>query len=191
MSATAELFQIRTLPLPGCVELLPRRLDDERGRFVKTFHRDAYRALGLATDFAEEYYSVSRRGVLRGLHFQRPPHEHAKLAYCVQGRIQDALVDLRVGSPAFGRHVTLELSSEAANLIYMPPGIAHGFCTLSEEAVVVYKVTSVHAPDADAGILWSSAGIPWAVGAPLLSARDQAHPTLAEFSSPFVFEAPR
>jgi len=175
------------LALPGCFELRPRVLKDERGCFVKTFHRDVFRAHGLVTEFAEEYYSSSRRGVIRGLHFQTPPHEHTKIVYCVSGSVTDAVVDLRKGSPAFGQHVLLELSADKANMVYLPPGVAHGFCVRSETALLMYKVTTVYAPHHDAGIRWNSAGIPWDVREPILSPRDLSFPTFADFASPFIY----
>ncbi len=181
------LFELVDTTIPGCVELRPRLQEDMRGRFVKVFHRDAFAAAGLATDYAEEYYSTSHRGVIRGLHFQLPPHDHAKLVYCVSGKVQDVVLDLRVGSPSQGGHKLVELSAEAGNMLYIPPGLAHGFCVLGESATLVYKVTSVYSAAHDAGILWNSAGIAWAVENPILSERDRAHPTLADFASPFVY----
>ncbi len=183
----AGQFELITTSLRGCLEIRPRLLDDERGRFVKVFHQAAFASAGLATEFVEEYYSVSRRGVIRGLHFQHPPRDHAKLVYCVAGRVQDAVVDLRVGSPTEGRHALVELSAETGNMVYIPSGLAHGFCVLSDSATLVYKVTSVHSPEHDAGIRWDSAGIPWAVTAPILSERDRQHPGLAGFASPFSY----
>ncbi|MCB1775852.1 MAG: dTDP-4-dehydrorhamnose 3,5-epimerase [Candidatus Competibacteraceae bacterium] len=185
----AASFQIRPTALPGCVELLPRRQQDERGGFVKVFHRDTFAQLGLETEYPEVYYSHSRQGVIRGLHFQLPPAHQAKLVFCTQGRVQDAVVDLRVGSPAYRQYVTLELSAVAANLIYIPPGLAHGFCVLSDWATLVYQVGSQYAPDLDAGVLWNSVGIPWATSQPIISDRDMSHPPLAEFASTFRYSA--
>lgn len=187
-SVSDGLFELVATGLPGCFEIRPRMFDDDRGRFVKVFRRDVFAAAGLATDFAEEFYSVSRRGVIRGLHFQLPPMDHAKLVYCVAGRVQDAVVDLRVGSPTHGGHGVVELSADAGNMLYIPRGLAHGFCALSETAILVYKVTSVYSPEHDAGIRWDSAGIPWAVDVPILSARDYRHPKLADFVSPFIYQ---
>ncbi|MFZ5484202.1 MAG: dTDP-4-dehydrorhamnose 3,5-epimerase [Pseudomonadota bacterium] len=183
----SSLFTRIDTPLPGCVELRPRIHQDDRGRFVKVFQREAFLALGLAVDFAEEYYSVSRKGVIRGLHFQRPPMDHAKLVYCVAGQVQDAVVDLRAGSPTRGCHAWVELSAERGNMLYIPSGLAHGFCVLSESATLVYKVTSPHSPEHDAGIRWDSAGIPWAVDGPILSERDLRHPAFDDFLTPFIY----
>lgn len=182
-------MRITSIEIPGCFEIQPEVFRDRRGTFVKVLQEEVFQRHGLVTQFAEEYYSSSRKGVLRGLHFQLPPHDHVKLAYCVSGRVFDAIVDLRRGSPTYGRHITLELSAEKANLLYLPSGIAHGFCVLSASAVVIYRVTTVYAPDYDAGILWNSVGIPWPVERPILSERDRGFPRFEDFHSPFVFAA--
>lgn len=173
--------------IAGCYQLVPNVFRDERGAFVKVFHEEVFREHGLRTDFAEEYYSVSRERVLRGLHFQTPPHEHAKLVYCPQGSVLDVAVDLRVGSPSYGQHIGVELSEANANMLYLPAGLAHGFYTTSTQATMVYKVTSVYAPAHDGGILWSSAGIDWPDADPILSERDRQFPALADFASPFRY----
>lgn len=184
---SAPLFQVRATVLPGCLELLTRHQQDERGSFVKVFHRDTFAQLGLEMEYPEVYYSHSRQGVIRGLHFQLPPARQAKLVFCTQGWVQDAVVDLRVGSPTYRQYATVELSATAANLIYIPPGLAHGFCVLSEWATLVYQVGSQYAPDLDAGVLWSSVGIPWATSQPIVSDRDTGHPPISEFASPFRY----
>ncbi len=180
-------MQFNDTKIPGCYEIIPRVLPDERGLFVKSFHRPLFAEHGLATDFAEAYYSLSRKGVLRGLHFQTPPQDHAKLVYCPAGEVLDAVVDLRAGSPTFGEYATFTLNDRSANIVYLPPGLAHGFWTLSDHALVMYQVTTVHAPEHDAGILWNSAGIPWPGDAPVISARDRSFPRLDALVTPFVF----
>lgn len=181
-------MDILATSLPGCFQVQPVVRADERGSFTKVFHEEIFRNAGLRTDFAEEYYSVSRRRVLRGLHFQLPPHDHAKLVYCTQGKVLDVALDLRRGSPTYGQHLTLELSQEQGNMLYLPAGFAHGFYTLSEQATMVYKVTSVYAPQHDGGVLWHSAGIAWPDMDPVLSQRDREFPALAAFDSPFRYE---
>lgn len=178
---------IQNTKIPGCFEILPAILKDERGFFVKTFHRDVFAEHGLTTQFAEEYYTGSHRGVLRGLHFQVPPMDHVKLVTCVAGTVLDAVVDLRIGSPWYGKHAVFELSSDKANMIYLPAGLAHGFYVLSASAVLMYKVTSVYSPAHDSGILWNSAGIPWPGTDPLISKRDGGFVRLDDFKSPFLF----
>lgn len=178
-------MEMRDTQIPGCYELLPRVMRDQRGSFVKTFHAEQFSALGLRTAWAEEYYSLSYRGVLRGLHFQLPPHDLDKIVYCPSGRVLDVVLDLRVGSPAFGRHCTFDLNCEVANMIYIPKGCAHGFYTISDQALMCYKVSAVYAPEADTGILWSSAGVDWPGAEPLISPRDASFPMLQQFDSPF------
>jgi dTDP-4-dehydrorhamnose 3,5-epimerase len=182
-------MDVKETGIPGCFELKLVIREDIRGRFVKVFQREDFLRHGMAADYAESYYSRSHRGVLRGLHFVLPPADQDKLVYCAQGEVFDAVVDLRRGSPAEGRHVGLTLSAEAANMVYVPKGCAHGFYVLSDEATLVYQVTTVYAPAHDAGIRWDSAGIPWPDSVPVLSERDRSFPTLAEFESPFTFHA--
>jgi len=173
--------------IPGCWEIAPDVRGDERGFFVKTFHEPTFAAKGLAVHYAEEFYSLSKRGVLRGLHFHAPPRAHAKLVHCPEGEILDAVVDLRRGSPAFGSHVLLEIDSKKRNMIYIPEGLAHGFCVRSAEALVVYKTTTPYSPEHDAGIRWDSAGIRWPDPSPIVSDRDGRFPALAGFESPFTY----
>jgi dTDP-4-dehydrorhamnose 3,5-epimerase len=184
-------FEVRDTAIPGCRLIVPRVFEDRRGRFVKTFHEELFAGHGLETAGAEEFYSVSHKGVLRGLHFQLPPHDQVKLVYCVVGAVYDVVVDLRAGSPTYGEHAAFELSADEPAILYIPSGLAHGFCVRSEEAVVMYRVSRVYAPEHDTGILWSSAGIPWPADVPLVSARDQAFPTLAEFRTPFRYGEPQ
>lgn len=181
------MFEPVSSPLPGCIEIRPRVVDDARGRFVKVFHDGAFRELGWETGFVEEYYSVSRRNVLRGMHFQRPPVDHAKLVYCVEGAVLDVALDLRRGSPAYGNSVAFDLSADRANMVYLPRGLAHGFLVVSERATLVYMVTSTHSPAHDDGVLWNSFGAPWPVADPILSERDRGFPPLSAFASPFAY----
>jgi len=181
-------YEIIETKLPGCFEVLPRIYTDERGTFVKTFHEETFEKKGLETYFAEDYYSFSSNRVLRGLHFHLPPKDHVKLVYCVSGRVQDAVVDLRVGSPTFGEHQIFEVSAEKANMIYMPKGVAHGFYVESDSAIMMYKVTTAYSPDHDTGILWDSAHIQWPDKNPVISNRDSKFPAFSDFQSPFCFD---
>ncbi len=180
---------IRSSHISGCYEIFPTIHEDQRGRFVKIFQRDVFAEHGLQLDLAEEYYSESVRGVLRGLHFQTPPMDHVKLVYCMVGEAFDVVVDLRAGSPTYGQFATFTLTAQRGNAVYLPAGLAHGFCVTSDRATLVYKVSSVHAPLHDAGILWSSAGIPWPETQPILSARDLGFPTLQAYQTPFRYRA--
>lgn len=191
MSQSVSAFVPHTCALPGVVELLPKLHRDERGDFIKTHHAPSFAALGLPFVLAEEYVTTSRHGVVRGLHLQTPPFEHAKIVYCAAGEALDVVLDVRLGSPAFGQHARFTLSAERGNVLYIPPGLAHGFCVTGESATLVYKVSSIHAPDHDTGVRWDSAGIDWPSTAPIVSARDKALPSLAAFVSPFRYTAPK
>lgn len=181
-------MEIKKILLPGCYEMQAHLFCDERGTFVKTYQKRIFAEYHLETDFVEQYYSVSKHRVIRGLHFQIPPHEHTKVVYCVLGSVLDAVGDLRVGSPTYGHYATLELDADKANMIYIPAGIAHGFYVLSETAILVYNVTSAHSPRHDIGIRWDSMGIPWPDAEPIVSARDLALVSFANFQSPFRFK---
>lgn len=172
-------------PLAGCYEVRPFFAQDERGTFVKTFHAERFSALGLPTEWREEYYSSSHKDVIRGMHFQMPPHDHEKLVYCMQGRVLDVVLDLRRASPTHGRHIAVELDSESGHGLMIPKGMAHGFLALTEDVLMAYKVTSVYTPENDAGIRWDSFGLDWCVGQPIVSARDRTHPAFANFDTPF------
>ncbi len=166
-------LKIKKTKIPGCYEILLNVHRDRRGLFVKMFNHSFFRKNKLETNFKEEYYSISKKGVLRGLHFQKYPHAHVKLVHCMRGKIFDAVVDLRRDSKTYGKYAVFELSSEKANMLYIPKGLAHGFYTLSKEAVVLYKVSSEYSPKHDTGILWNSVGIPWPCKRPVLSDRDK------------------
>jgi dTDP-4-dehydrorhamnose 3,5-epimerase len=180
-------MDVKDLILPGCRMLCPRVLGDERGSFTKTFVENEYRSLGLPTLFVEEYFTRSTAGVIRGLHFQLPPYEYAKLVACIYGKMKDVILDLRVGSPQYGQAQAIELDANAGQLLYLPAGIAHGFLSHTE-VIVSYKVTARYVPTADSGIRWDSLPLEWGVEHPILSARDRSFPALSEFVSPFVYQ---
>jgi len=172
-------------PIEGCFELQPPIFGDARGKLVKTFHEDSYAQLGLEINFTEEYYSVSDKDVLRGLHFQLPPHDHVKCVTCILGKIFDVVVDLRKDSKTFKEHFTIELDAEKGNMLYVPKGMAHGFFTLSDTAIFLNRTTTVYNPDSEAGIKWDSCGIDWPNLTPILSDKDKQLVTLDSFISPF------
>lgn len=171
--------------LDGCLQVRPFFAEDERGTFVKTFHAERFAELGLPIAWREEYYSSSRKDVIRGMHFQTPPHDHEKLVYCMQGRVLDVVVDLRTGSSTYGHHVALELDAIHGHGLMIPKGMAHGFLALTENVLMAYKVTTIYAPSNDAGIRWDSFGLDWGMDQPIVSARDRTHPAFADFASPF------
>lgn len=171
--------------LAGCLELRFRPHHDVRGLFLKTYHETTFRALGLCTDWREEFVSTSAKGVLRGLHFQVPPEQHTKLVVCLAGRVLDVVLDLRAGSPTYGTCASVELSPGRANAMYVPAGFAHGFQALEDGSILHYKVSSMHAPAQDQGLRWDSIGFAWPITAPILSPRDATFGALADFQTPF------
>jgi dTDP-4-dehydrorhamnose 3,5-epimerase len=179
------MFEFQELPLAGAFIIQGKLHADERGIFRKTVHTQTFSDRGLRSDFVEQYYTVSRKNVLRGMHFQSPPFDHAKLVYCVKGIALDVLVDLRQGSKTYGQSTAIEISSDNARAVYASSGFAHGFLALEDDTTMMYSVTSSHAPTADHGIRWDSFGFNWPVNNPILSERDCAFPTLGDFSTPF------
>lgn len=175
--------------IPGCIELELPRFDDDRGVLVKDFQLSAFEELCLPTTFVEQFHSRSRLGVVRGMHFQRPPHQFHKLVTCVAGAAWDVVLDLRAGSPTYGRHAVVGLSDVEANAVMVPSGCAHGFLSLAEGTILSYWVTAEHEPAHDDGIHWDSAGIAWPLEVePIVSARDEALTRLSDFETPFAFE---
>lgn len=161
-------------PIPGVVILEPRVFEDSRGFFMETWSANKYEELGLPIRFTGDNLSKSTRGVLRGMHFQSP-NPQAKLLYVLQGEIFDVAVDIRVGSPGFGRWTSVILSEQNKRQFYLPEGLAHGFCVVSETALVAYKVTDIYNPNAELTLLWNDpeVGIDWPEKKPLLSTKDQ------------------
>ncbi|MBX3721890.1 MAG: dTDP-4-dehydrorhamnose 3,5-epimerase [Turneriella sp.] len=159
---------------------------DHRGAFVKNFRQDEFQAAGLESNFQETYYTKSREDVIRGMHFQSPPHDHAKLITVIQGTIIDVVLDIRRSSGTYGQHFAIELSRENRKSLYIPRGLAHGFGVLSDSAIAYYQVTSVHNPQHDLGIRYSSFGYEWPIVEPILSERDKAFPALKDYHSPFA-----
>lgn len=184
-----SVLEFTATSIPGCFEVQATIRADERGSFVKTMYAPEFDARGLECDFVEEYFSKSHLNVIRGMHFQFPPHDHAKLVYCPVGAVLDVVVDLRVGSPTFKHSISLELSAENAKMLYVPRGLAHGFQSLRDNTIMFYKVTSIHAPNHDSGIRFDSFDAPWTASQPTMSARDLNLLTLEQFQSPFLYES--
>lgn len=173
--------------IPGLRRLVCRSFRDERGVFVKTFHRGIFEEAGLEHAIAEEFYSATARGVVRGMHFQVPPHDHTKLVYCAAGRVMDVVVDLRRGSPTYGRWHAEELSAAIPAALFIPQGLAHGFQSLEDGSLLFYSVSTVHHPESDRGIRWDSFGFTWPEPVTGVSDRDRGHPALAGWESPFGY----
>lgn len=174
--------------IPGCLRLQVPCMRDARGSLTKVYHAACFERAGVDFTIREVFHSVSRRGVLRGLHFQVPPADHAKAVCCLTGAVRDVVVDLRLGSPTYGRHELFRIDAENAEVVCIPRGVAHGFYVESEEATLLYFVSSMHAPASDRGVRWDSCGVLWGVENPVLSERDRNLPALADFASPFRYD---
>jgi len=179
---------IKESRIKGIFEITPRILSDVRGAFIKTYHKEFFQKKGLEFDLEEQYFSSSKKDVIRGMHFQLPPHAHAKLVGCITGSVLDVLVDLRKGSPTFGQYDCFELTANRHNILYIPVGLAHGFHALSDDAIMLYNVSTTYHKEVDTGIRWDSFSFDWKVENPVLSARDLSFQSLHEFKSPFVYE---
>jgi dTDP-4-dehydrorhamnose 3,5-epimerase len=173
--------------IPKLLEIVPRVLPDNRGVFVKTFHERSLLDEGVRFTLAEQYFTISHRDVVRGMHFQVPPHAHSKLVYCLSGAVLDVVVDLRVGSPTYGEYACFELSAGQCRVLYIPIGLAHGFRALTDDAVMVYNVSTTYNRESDMGVRWDSIGFDWRIDNPIMSDRDRSFPPLQKFNSPFVY----
>jgi dTDP-4-dehydrorhamnose 3,5-epimerase len=172
--------KVTTFDIPGVLLIEPALFRDQRGHFCETFHAQRYAEAGLADSFVQDNFSRSVRGTLRGLHYQEP-HAQGKLVMVLGGAVYDVVVDIRKGSPTFGKWQGFELSADNYRQLYVPPGCAHGFCVTSDQAAVLYKCTEFYSPKDERGIIWNdpALAISWPVTTPLLSPKDQAYGTLA------------
>lgn len=175
--------------IEGVVLIEPRVFTDPRGYFFESFSQREFEQKVRKVNFVQDNESMSSYGVMRGLHFQRPPYTQSKLVRCVKGCVLDVAVDIRKGSPTYGQHVAVELSQENKRMLFIPRGFAHGFSVLSETAVFQYKCDNFYTPSADGGvsIVDDSLGIDWKIDMDkaILSQKDTLHPQLADFDSPF------
>ncbi|MDH5325754.1 MAG: dTDP-4-dehydrorhamnose 3,5-epimerase [Gammaproteobacteria bacterium] len=176
------------LDIKGCFLVHTKPFSDARGSFVKVYNDEAYKELGFIMEFKEEYYSVSRKGVVRGMHFQLPPYDHEKFVYCPKGRVFDVFLDLRKSSETFLKHGIVELNNINCSALILPKGIAHGFCALEDRSIMVYKTSTVYRQEWDNGILWNSCGIRWPEmhNPEFISQRDRSFEKLSDFYSPFI-----
>lgn len=186
-------MQVEETRLPGVLIVTPRRFGDDRGFFSEVYNRAAYGAAGIDIDFVQDNHSLSRDvGVVRGLHFQTPPHAQAKLVRVGAGRVVDVAVDIRKGSPHYGQWVSVELSAEAGNQLFVPAGFLHGFAVLEPNSELLYKCSDFYAPDCDGAVRFDDPdlGIDWGLdpATAILSAKDAAAPLLRDFDSPFTYE---
>ena len=177
--------------IPGVVIIEPRLFKDDRGYFFESFSERDFNTQVREVKFVQDNESMSSYGVMRGLHFQRPPYTQSKLVRCVKGAVLDVAVDIRKGSPTYGQYVAVELTEENHRQFFVPRGFAHGFAVLSETAIFQYKCDNFYHPEADGGIsiLDDSLGIDWHIPTDhaILSEKDTKHPLLKDFDSPFDF----
>lgn len=177
--------------IPGVVIIEPRLFKDDRGYFFESFSERDFNTQVREVKFVQDNESMSSYGVMRGLHFQRPPYTQSKLVRCVKGAVLDVAVDIRKGSPTYGQHVAVELTEENHRQFFVPRGFAHGFAVLSKTAIFQYKCDNFYHPEADGGIsiLDNSLGIDWHIPTDhaILSEKDTKHPLLKDFDSPFDF----
>jgi dTDP-4-dehydrorhamnose 3,5-epimerase len=179
----ADDLSFEPLAMAGVWLITPAVRADERGHFLRSFCADAFARAGLATDYPQRSVSFNaERHTLRGLHFQRAPHGETKLVRCTRGTVFDVVVDLRRGTPGFGRHVAVTLDEARPQILHIPPGCAHGFMTLADRSEVYYEITPAYVPEASAGVRWDdpALAIPWPAEPARISARDRALPLLAE-----------
>ena len=175
--------------LPGVIIIETRLFRDNRGFFTESYKQSDFLSAGISDAFVQDNFSYSIRGVLRGLHFQNPPRAQAKLVSVAMGEIFDVAVDIRQGSSHYGKWFGVHLSGENGRLLYIPAGFAHGFCVLSNEACVSYKVNAEYDPALDRGIIWNDPdlGVAWPIQTPLLSPKDAALPNLRDSDNEFAF----
>lgn len=184
-------MDVRKFHIDGPALLIPKVHGDARGYFMETFNAPLFTELtGVTDDFVQDNQSFSAQvGTLRGLHFQAPPHAQGKLVRCTRGAVTDAIVDIRTGSPTYGEHITVHLSSENKHMFWVPPGFLHGFATLEPDTEFVYKVTGLYNQPSEGCVIWNDPdlGIDWGLDglAPHLSDKDKIAQTFAEFHSPF------
>ena len=185
-------MQFAPLSVSGLLEIVPRRHGDARGYFVETFRQDLFEAAVGPVAFVQDNQSMSAEaGTVRGLHFQLNPRAQGKLVRCFAGAILDVAVDIRRGSPTYGQHVKVELSADNGQQLWVPPGFAHGFCTLEPDTVIAYKVTDYYSPEHARGLRWNdpALGSDWPVAEDkaILSAKDRVQPLLSELDADFVY----
>lgn len=182
-------FKFTRLEIPDVILIEPKVFSDERGFFMEAYKHSDFVAFGIPVTFVQDNHSRSTRGVLRGLHYQNPPKAQGKLVRVVSGEIFDVAVDIRLarGSPTYGKWVGIRLSAKNKQMLYIPPGFAHGLCVLSEVAEVIYKVTEEFSPRHEAGIIWNDPeiGIHWPIEHPILSPKDAALPMLRDADNYF------
>ena len=177
-------FKFEELEIHGVILVTPKVFGDGRGFFMETYKKEEFEKAGIRGEFVQDNHSKSTKGVLRGLHFQKEPYSQAKLVRCLKGELLDVAVDLRDGSPTYGKHVSVVLSEKNRQILYVPRGFAHGFLVLSKEAEFVYKVDNRYSPESEGGVMWNDPdlNIKWPIKNPVLSEKDKKWPGFKELA---------
>ncbi len=183
-------FKFNRLEIPDVILIEPQVFEDERGFFMESYKESDFKGFGIDKKFVQDNHSKSKKNVLRGLHYQLPPMEQAKLVSCVKGKVFDVAVDIRKGSPYYGKWIGEYLSEENKNMLFIPAGFAHGYLVMSEEAEIIYKVTKEYSPEHDRGIIWNDPeiGINWPIEKnPIISKKDLNLNSLIQAKNNFFY----
>ncbi|MFZ4799058.1 MAG: dTDP-4-dehydrorhamnose 3,5-epimerase [Bacteroidia bacterium] len=180
-------MKIITTPIEGLLIIEPQVFTDPRGYFYESYNKEKFVAAGINLEFVQDNQSLSQKGIVRGLHFQAPPFAQGKLVRVIQGSVMDVAVDIRKNSPTYGQHFSIVLSAENRTMFFIPPGFAHGFETLEDNTIFLYKCTDVYNKESEGGLLWNDAelGIKWQCNDPLISDKDKILPNLKDLVSPY------
>lgn len=180
-------MNIKTTPIEGLLVIEPQVFNDPRGYFYESYNKQKFTEAGIDFEFIQDNQSLSQKGIIRGLHFQVPPFEQGKLVRVIQGAVKDVVVDIRKNSPTFGQHFSIVLTSENKTMFFIPPGFAHGFETLEDDTIFLYKCTNVYNKESEGGLLWNDPflKINWQNIDPLISDKDKILPTFENLISPF------
>ena len=180
-------MDIKFTPIEGLLIIEPQVFTDPRGYFYESYNKEKFVAAGINIEFVQDNQSLSQRGIVRGLHFQAPPFDQGKLVRVIQGAVLDVAVDIRKNSPTYGQNFSIELSAQNRTMFYIPPGFAHGFETLEDNTIFLYKCTDVYNKQSEGGLLWNDAelGIKWQSSDPLISEKDKILPLFKDLVSPF------
>lgn len=180
-------MNIKTTPIEGLLVIEPQVFNDPRGYFYESYNKQKFTEAGIDFEFIQDNQSLSQKGIIRGLHFQVPPFEQGKLVRVIQGAVKDVVVDIRKNSPTFGQHFSIVLTSENKTMFFIPPGFAHGFETLEDDTIFLYKCTNVYNKESEGGLLWNDPflNINWQNIDPLISDKDKILPTFENLISPF------
>lgn len=180
-------MEVTETEIKGLFIIQPKVFADQRGYFFESYNSEVFKLKGIDTNFLQDNQSLSHAGVLRGLHFQAPPHEQGKLVRVITGAVLDVAVDIRKDSPTYGKHISIELTEENKTMFYISPGFAHGFATLRDNTIFSYKCTNVYNKTSEGCVLWNDRdlGINWKINNPILSEKDLSGTPFKEFKSPF------